>query len=1377
MFHARLLGTYDLRLDNRSIEISSRPAQSLLAYLLLNPNQPIRREKLAGLIWPDSSESNARSNLRHALWRVRKSFGSSGDAYLHADDLTISFQLQSDDWVDVNVLDTHIQDDISTDALIEIVSVYGGELLPGFYEDWVSAERERLKTVFEGKMDALLDRLVAESRWEQTVEWGERWISLGFTPEHAFRAMMIAHAGLGDLGKAAAVYQRCVLALESDLGVKPSKQTREIYQRLMSGTLKDVLPQTKNKLAPRGYKLLDQIGEGSFGAVYRAFQPEVNREVAVKVILPQYANDPEFIRRFEAEAQVVARLEHPHIVPLYDYWREPDGAYLVMRYLRAGSLADLLECGPLDFERASALVEQIGAALATAHRQGIVHRDLKPANILLDESGNFYLSDFGIAKDIASQMQATLTGESLGTPLYMSPEQMLGEPVTPHSDIYSLGLVLYQALTGEPPYPDDSLAALIEKQLHEPLPLVTALRPEIPEEIDQVLQLATAKQPEGRFQDVIEVVEAFQSALSGKSHPFQPTWPEVVIENPYKGLRPFREADAEDFFGRDTMVECLLARLDSIESFGSGNGHAPGEGRFLAVVGPSGCGKSSLVKAGLIPALRRGGLPGSQNWFVIDFIPGAHPMEEMEAALLRVAVNPPESLLGQLNEDERGLLRAVRRILPSDETIELVLVIDQFEEVFTLVPEEERRARFLDSLINALEDPRTRLRVVITLRADFTGRPLQYLDFGELFRQGTEFVLPMTSEELEQAIAGPAKHAGLILEPGLSDRIIWEVRDQPGTLPLLQHALTELFERREGRRLTLAAYHASGGVLGALGQRAEELYSSLDKRGQELTRQMFLRLITLGEGVDDGSNAPDTRRRVLRAELEDLAIPTSNQKSILTEILDVFGRYRLLTFDRDPITHGPTVEVAHEALLREWGRFREWINESRADVRLQRLLANAASEWENANRDESFLLTGAHLAQYEGWSQTTSLTLTQLERDYLTSSIDLRAKEEAAESERQAREARLSQRIQRMLQVLVGVFLLAAIISGGLAIYSSRQRQAALRQVSIGLATQAQTELEGSYPERSVLLALEALEKYPYTWQAERALGQIVREFRLRHILTGHRDTVTDAAWSPDGTRLATTGNDGTLRIWDARTLEELLNISAHIAFEEGSPLGVRELAWSPDGRRIATAASDKTSKVWDVTSGREIITYYGHSDEVWGVTWSPDGTWVTSAGKDGSIRVWNGTSGVEKLALSAHSDGVRKVAWSPDGTHIASASEDGTAKIWYVETGEEQVLLSGHTSGLRSVAWSPEGIRLATAGEDGTVRVWDAITGDELSDIRMAGAVWQAAWSPDGSQLATTNATGLAQVWDFLPVTRFLRSRGAPWSRLILPGRQMENR
>src|SRR5262249_38341736 len=221
------------------------------------------------------------------------------------------------------------------------------------------------------------------------------------------------------------------------------------------------------------------------------------------------------------------------------------------------------------------------------------------------------------------------------------------------------------------------------------------------------------------------------------------------LVNPYKGLRAFQEADAPDFFGRAALTEQLLARLVD-----------GGDVRFLAVVGPSGSGKSSLVRAGLIPALRQGGLPGSAHWLITEMMPGTHPFEELEAALLRVSSSAIPGLLDQLIADRRGLVRAVKRVLPAEATVELILVIDQFEELFTLVADETVRGHFLDQLLSAATDPRSRIRVVLTLRADFYDRPLLYPRLAELVRSRTEVVLPLTDEELERAISGPAERVG-----------------------------------------------------------------------------------------------------------------------------------------------------------------------------------------------------------------------------------------------------------------------------------------------------------------------------------------------------------------------------------------------------------------------------------------------------------------------------------------------------------------------------------------------------------------------------------------------------------------------------------------
>ncbi|WP_420643885.1 protein kinase domain-containing protein [Candidatus Leptofilum sp.] len=527
--------------------------------------------------------------------------------------------------------------------------------------------------------------------------------------------------------------------------------------------------------------------------------------VTQNLITPRrkYADDPDFIRRFEAEAQTIARLEHPYIVPLYDYWREASGAFLVMRLLRGGNLLTSLEGGPWEVKPTIRLLDQISSALAIAHRQGIVHRDIKPANILFDEAGNAYLSDFGIAKQMTRNLQLTAEGGILGTPDYVSPEQLRNEPVGAPTDLYSLGAVLYEMLTGERPFPNIPVALLIKKQLEEPIPLISASRPDLPEQIDGVIQRATAKQPTDRYPSALAMAKAFRQAALGIGNGQEILMDTAVssdlghsiptlneISNPYKGLRAFQEADAADFYGRDSIVAQLTTHL--------------AESRFLAVVGPSGSGKSSLVKAGLIPALRQDAIPGSDHWFVAEMAPGTHPLEELELALLPIAVNPPPDLIEPMKKDERGLLRTIRRILPNEENAQLLLVIDQFEELFTLVDNDNRRLHFLKSLLAALNAPHSQLRVVVTLRADFYDRSLLFQPIANLFKQHTEIVLPLNQEELTWAIREPAHHVGVKLEDSVITAIVSDVIDQPGALPLMQYALTELFEARTNQVMTLS---------------------------------------------------------------------------------------------------------------------------------------------------------------------------------------------------------------------------------------------------------------------------------------------------------------------------------------------------------------------------------------------------------------------------------------------------------------------------------------------------------------------------------------------------------------------------------------------
>jgi serine/threonine protein kinase/WD40 repeat protein/predicted nucleic acid-binding Zn-ribbon protein len=813
----------------------------------------------------------------------------------------------------------------------------------------------------------------------------------------------------------------------------------------------------------KGYEIRDQVGAGGFGAVYRAYQGVIEREVAIKIILPEHANQPEFIRGFESEAQIVARLEHPYIIPLFDYWRDPEGAFLVMRFLRGGSLTKRLKNGAIPLEDCIRMVEQIASALSTAHRNGVVHRDLKPDNILLDEEGNAFLTDFGISKLVGKDS----TSEDIsGSLRYIAPEQLRAEPPSTSVDIYSLGLMIFEMLTGTYPFGEIPPTQIIMKHLNDPIPDLRDYLPDAPEVLNDILQKATAKEIEDRYSDPRQIVADMRNAISRTNAP-------MVLEaidyseipNPYKGLRAFQEADAADFFGRENLVNQLLDRLKEDHPYS----------RFLSVVGPSGSGKSSAVRAGIIPALRAGALPNSQQWFVVDMVPGAQPLRQLEAILVSIAPRPPSRLYEMLKADTAGLVWAVERVL-SDVDGDLLLFIDQFEEVFTLVEDEAERLHFLNVLRAAVLAPDSRVRVIITLRADFTDRPLEYVDFGELMRLRTEFVLPLSAQEIERAITGPANRVGLQIQTELVAGIVSDVREEPGALPLLQYALTEVFERREENRLTLAGYQSSGGVLGALARRAEEVYVGLDDEQQRITRQMMLRLVTLGEGTED------TRRRARRAEIADVV----KNNVGLQDILDRFGQYRLLTFDFEPGTREPTLEVAHEALIREWQRLRSWLDTSRADVRLQRVLAGEANEWEKSNRDSSFLLSGARLTSYEEWASSTDLALTDREQNYITASIEERRIKNIAEEARKKREEETAQRaelfakratqLRRAATVLgvVGVLALIAVVVAGVQVSNTQvqvaegQTQVAGVQPTLLIAQQqidgAQTQIAGVQP-------------------------------------------------------------------------------------------------------------------------------------------------------------------------------------------------------------------------------------------------------------------------------------------------------------------------
>jgi serine/threonine protein kinase/WD40 repeat protein len=1080
----------------------------------------------------------------------------------------------------------------------------------------------------------------------------------------------------------------------------------------------------------RGYELHELIGEGGFGAVYRATQTVVDREVAIKIILPQYANQPEFIRRFEAEAKTVARLDHLHIVSLFDYWRDPTGAYLVLRFLRGGTVKDLIkEQGALAPPTAARIFSQVAGALATAHRLGVVHRDVKPANILLDTEKNAYLSDFGIAKSSLGDksVQSKVSSESslTGSAGYISPEQINLAEVTPRSDIYSMTLVLYEMLTGQHAYPEATTSiALFVKHTNEQLPPLI----NFPEKINAIIQKGAAKRPEDRYADILEMASDFRNAIveaglvnvqsqGGIVHDFDTSsFMKVLgsigeIVNPYKGLHAFQESDAQDFFGRETLTNEILDKLDDNHPLA----------RFLVVVGPSGSGKSSVVKAGVIPELRKDALPGSEDWYYVEMVPGINPMTELEEALSRVAATPLQNLHERLMSDTKALHQVIKEIVPL--ASELVIVIDQFEEAFT-VGDERVRSHFLQSLYEAVVIEDSRLRVIATLRADFYDRPLSEAKFGQLIQQRTVVVLPLSAEELERAITAPASQVKVFYERGLPSQIVTEVIDQPGVLPMLQYALTELFEKREEQLLTHKAYQELGGVLGALARRAEEIYQGLDDEHQEAVRQLMLRLVTLGEGSED------TRRRALQSE----ALAAAEDKKVMQAVIDMFSSYRLLTTDRDPATRSPTVEVAHEALIRQWQRLRTWLDETREDVRLQRLLAGEAQEWADSGRDSSFLLRGGRLVQYEEWAKTTTIALTALDKEFIVVSAAERDRIDEEERLRQIREREQERTARQRLQLLLVGAMIAGVIGIALAVLAFQQRSvaetnlveanaqgtnAAVQQVTAVAAAGTAVAAQGT-SDANAQEAIANLDEA--NAQRERAaVQQAIAETAAAVAVIAQETSVANAAEAVEArsTAVLQVTDVAAAQLTSVANLEIANNESARAATQQS----VAEVA-------AATAVAAQSAAEVAAIESRSLALAGGANDFLGqnsplalffaieanrGIAEedvSPLAQRVLSLAVFSSprarLQVGSPVTAVQFLPLPADAAASTSDNAIPAGLQAVSTTEDGRILLWDIQTQTSTEFTGRHNGRVNGMVLNPQNPNmLITVGSDGEGIIW----------------------------------------------------------------------
>jgi WD40 repeat protein len=773
---------------------------------------------------------------------------------------------------------------------------------------------------------------------------------------------------------------------------------------------------------------------------------------------------------------------------------------------------------------------------------------------------------------------------------------------------------------------------------------------------------------------------------------------------PYVGLAAFQPEDAARFHGRERLTDELVARVRA---------H-----RFVGVFGASGSGKSSLLRAGVVPAMADP---------VLLLTPGPRPLEECAVRLASCTGRSAVDLRAELAADPRALHLAVLQALagrpPEDD---LVLVVDQFEEIFTLCEDERERARFVELVVTAAQAANSRTRVVLGVRADFYARCSEDPRLVAALRDAQFLVGPMATDELRRAISQPAVDAGRTVDGALLARVIADAAGQDNVLPLVSHAMRETWQRRRGNALSLAGYESSGGIRHALARTAEQTYAAFGADRGRIARSVFLRLVAIGDGT------VDTKRRVTRDEL--------GTGPDVDAVVETLARARLLTLATG------TVEITHEALLSAWPRLRGWLDEDRAGLFVQQQLLESATVWDREHRDPSLLFRGGRLlaaAEWAGRDEHDTL-LGERARDFLAASV------------------RFEQRGVRLRRAVLAVLAVLVLLAGGGAVVAYQQRAAAQQERDRAVAGRLLAEagqLAATDSSLAAQLDLVAYRRLPSRDAATSLLA--TGDIPLSTPLTRHTGPVYAVAYRPDGRLLATGGGDDTIQLW--RTANPARPTPA------GPPLKAHRdwvywLAFSPDGHTLASASRDGTARLWDVRDpghpralGRPLTGHHGY---VFSVSFSGDGRTLATASYDHTVRLWNVADPAHATPiggpLTGHTDSVASAAVSPDGRTVASAGHDHVVRLWNVARhamwGPDAVL--PHDDTVYAVAFSPDSRTAATVGNDRAVHLWDVH--DPAHPVPIGtplpghtDTLLAVAFSPDGHRLATAGADHTVRLWD----------------------------
>ncbi len=720
------------------------------------------------------------------------------------------------------------------------------------------------------------------------------------------------------------------------------------------------------------YEIIRQLGRGGMGSVYLARDTRLGRRVAIKFL---HSDNPQLTQRFILEARTTARCSHENIVVIFEVDQFEGAPFMVLEYLQGKTLSDVLEKGQrVPIPRTVELMVPVVRALAYAHSQKIVHRDLKPANIVLTDSGTIKVLDFGIAKvlqrggreelpdnppptqelpavkgkgdevtlslptgkpDDLITTELTRHGTMMGTMPFMAPEQWRASATIDHrADIWAVGIMLFRMLAGRHPLHDLRGEQLYVVGIYDqPMPKLRDMAPDVPQALADVVDKCLQKRKEHRFADANALLRALEPFLPGR---FASGGHLSEDESPYAGLASFQEGDAHRFFGRGREVAALANRLADTP--------------LMAIVGTSGAGKSSFVRAGLVPALKSSG----EAWESIVVRPGRHPLAALAsvvAPLLKTSTSLADDLSDQRSlieklRSEPGYVGTLLRSRARREKRKILLFVDQFEELYTQVPDAAERLAFTACLAGIADDATAPTRVTLSIRSDFLDRVAEDRGFMSELSRGLFFLNAPDRDGLRSALVQPAEMAGYRFEAAdMVESMLDHLQATPGALPLLQFAASRLWESRDPSRklLTRQSYDAIGGIAGALASHADAVLSGMTGQKKALARTVLLRLVT-----------PERTRAIV--SLEELA-ELSREPAELRAVVDSLVHARLLVVQTGG-AGGGTLEIVHESLIHSWPMLRRWLEESGEDAAFIEQLRNASRQWAGKGRDPGLLWRG-----------------------------------------------------------------------------------------------------------------------------------------------------------------------------------------------------------------------------------------------------------------------------------------------------------------------------------------------------------------------------------------------------------------------------------